>query len=85
MTRDVHQTETTNHYIFLITFTGIALKLEKVGPAFSNFKINPCPSFQSVAADERNQFQSLNNILKQFLNCFIIFGIQLLRRKVDSK
>ena len=51
----------SNHNIFFMTFPGRALKLEKVGPTFSRF--NPCPSLQSVATDDRKQFQYLNKVL----------------------
>ena len=47
--------------VFLVSFAGIALELEKVGPTFSTF--NPCPSLPSVASDERKQFQYLNIVL----------------------
>ena len=41
--------------MFLVSFAGIALKLEKVGPTFSTF--NPCSSLPSVASDDRKQFR----------------------------
>ena len=49
------------HNIFLVSFAGIALKLEKVGPTFSRF--NPFPSLPSVTKDNRKQFQCLNTVL----------------------
>ena len=39
-------------------FACVALKLDEVGPIFSNF--NPCPSLKSVATDHRKQFQCPN-------------------------
>ena len=38
---------------FLVFFAEVAPKLEKVGPAFSNF--NPFPSLPSVATNDRKQ------------------------------
>lgn len=40
--------------MFLVSFAGTALELEKVGPTFSTF--NPCPSLPFVAPDDRKQF-----------------------------
>ena len=37
--------------IFLVIFAGIALKLEIVGPMFSNF--NPCPYLPSVVTNDK--------------------------------
>ena len=41
----------------MVTFAGIALKLEKVGPPLS---FNPVSYLPSVALDGRKQFQCLN-------------------------
>ena len=49
------------HNIFLVSFAGIVLKLEKVGPTFSRF--NPFPSLPFVTNDNRKQFQCLNVVL----------------------
>ena len=46
---------------FLVSFAGIALKLEKVGPTFSSF--NPRPSLPSFVTDGRKQLQYLNIVL----------------------
>ena len=43
---------------FLMIFTGIALKHEKVGPAFSSF--NPFPSLASVETDDMTQIRCLS-------------------------
>ena len=43
--------EITNQIHFLVTFVGIVLKLEVVGPSF-----NRCPFLPSVATDDRNSF-----------------------------
>ena len=44
--------------IFLVIYTGIALKHEKVGPAFSSF--NPFPSLSSAGTDNMTQIRCLN-------------------------
>ena len=46
---------------FLLVFAGIALKLEKVGPAISS--LNPSPSLPSVVSEDRKQFHCLYVIL----------------------
>ena len=48
-----------------MTFAGIVLKFEfsgyeKVGPTFSS--LNACPSLPHVKADDRSEFQRLNNL-----------------------
>ena len=50
-------------------FGGIALKLSTCS------WFNPCPSFSSVAADDRKQFHCLN-IIRNNKNWSITFGIQ---------
>ena len=44
--------------MFLMIVTGIAFKLEKVGPTFSSF--NPCSSLASVGTDDMTQIACLN-------------------------
>jgi len=63
----------TNQINFLVTFAGIALKLEDVGPIF-----NPCPFLPSVATDDRKQFQCLNIILENTTK-------PLFRNSIDAK
>ena len=59
----------TNHCNFSVIFGGIALKLSTCS------WFNPCPSFSSVAADDRKQFHCLN-IIRNNKNWSITFGIQ---------
>ena len=60
---------TIHNYNFLVIFGGIALKLSTCS------WFNPCPSFSSVAADDRKQFHCLN-IIRNNKNWSITFGIQ---------
>lgn len=51
--------------IFLVSFAGIALKLEKVGPIFSSF--NSCPSILAIRYNRREETVSMpkyNIVLK---------------------
>ena len=67
---------------FLLIFSGIALKLENVGPTFSSF--NPHTSLPFVETDDRKQFQCLNIVFNNKTAPLLIFWIKLMRRQVLS-
>ena len=67
---------------FLLIFSGIALKLENVGPTFSSF--NPHTSLPFVETDDRKQFQCLNIVFNNKTAPILIFWIKLMRRQVLS-